>query len=85
MLGHEPLPRHHIERLGNILANLGELAAATTWTARRRRMNNAAARQIDRKVAPCRLAPLEAAHLNACRSLGLRVVLRRCRGQLLKL
>jgi len=26
MLGHEPLPRHHIERLGDILADLRELA-----------------------------------------------------------
>jgi hypothetical protein len=28
MLGHEPLPRHHIERLGDILPDLRELAAA---------------------------------------------------------
>jgi hypothetical protein len=26
MLGHEPLPRHHIERLADILADLDELA-----------------------------------------------------------
>src|ERR1700751_37845 len=44
-----------------------------------------AAPQIGRKGAPCRLAPLEAAHLNAGRSLGLRVVLCGRRGQLLKL
>jgi hypothetical protein len=28
MLGHEPLPRDHVERLGDVLANLAKFAAA---------------------------------------------------------
>jgi hypothetical protein len=84
MLGHEPLPRHDIERLGDILADLGEFAAATTRTARRCRMNDAPTRQIGGKLAPRRLAPREAPHFDACR-FGLGLVLSRCRGQLLEL
>ena len=33
MLGHEPLPRHDIERLGDILADLRELGAAAARAA----------------------------------------------------
>ena len=84
MLGHEPLPRHHIERLGYILADLGKLAAATTGAARWRRVHDPPTRQIGGKVASRRLAPREALHLDACR-LCLGLVLSRCRGQLLKL
>src|SRR6516225_12303645 len=84
MLGHEPLPRHHIERLGDILANLGELGAATTRTARRRRMNDAPTRQIGWKVAPRRLTPREAPHLDALR-LGLHLLLSGSRRQFLEL
>jgi hypothetical protein len=36
MFDHEPLPRRHIERLGDILTDLGEIAA-TTARARGRR------------------------------------------------
>jgi hypothetical protein len=50
MFGHEPLPRHHIERLGDILTDLGEIAATTARARGRRRMNNAPTRQIGRKV-----------------------------------
>jgi hypothetical protein len=84
MLGHEPLPRHDIERLGDSLADLGELGAATTRTARRRRMNDAPTRQIGGKVAPRRLAPREALHLNR-RRFCFGLVLSQCRGQLLEL
>jgi hypothetical protein len=34
-LDHFPLPRHHLQRLGDILAQLGELAAAARAGARR--------------------------------------------------
>ena len=84
MLGHEPLPRHHIERLGDILADLGKLAAAAARARGRRRVNNAPARQIGGKVAPRRLAPREALHLDA-RRLRLRRILCRSCGQLLQL
>ena len=60
MLGHEPLPRDDIERLGDILADLGELAAATARARGRRRVNNAPPRQVLRcaaapwrRVKPC--------------------------------
>ena len=71
VLGHEPLPRHHVERLGDVLADLRELAAAAARAARRRGMHDAPARQMRRescrrvawrRVKPCtwtarRLAP----------------------------
>src|SRR5579862_572688 len=85
MHGYEPLPRHHIECLGDILTNLGELAAATTRTARRHRMNDAPTRQIGGKIAPCRRAPREALHFDARGRLSLSLVLCRCRDQLLEL
>lgn len=47
-------------------------------------MDNAPARQIGGKVAPCRLAPREALHLDALR-FGLGVILPGGRGQLLEL
>src|SRR5580692_2219617 len=59
MLGHKPLPRHHIERLGDVFADLGELAAAATRTGGRRRVDDAPARQIGGKVAPRRLTARE--------------------------
>jgi hypothetical protein len=65
VLGDEPLPRHHIERLGDILADLGKLAAAAAWARGRHRVNNAPARQIGGKVAPRRWAAREALHLDA--------------------
>jgi hypothetical protein len=36
MLGHEPLPRNDIERLGDILSDLREFAAAASRSRRRR-------------------------------------------------
>src|SRR5262249_28275839 len=72
MLGHEPLPRDDIERLGDILANFRELGAAAARARGRRRVNNAPARQIGGKVAPRHLAPREALHLDLPRrGLGL--------------
>ena len=84
MLGHEPLPRDNVERLGDILADLGELAAAAAWAGRRCRVDNPPARQIGGKVPPRRLLPREALHLDA-RRLRLRLILPRSRGQLLEL
>src|SRR6478736_1009494 len=49
-----------------ILSDLGEIAATTARARGRRRMNDAPARQIGRKAAPRRLAPVEALHLDAC-------------------
>ena len=84
MLGHEPLPGDDVERLGDVLADLGELAPAAAQARRRRRVNNPSARQIGRKVAPRPRAPREALHVDA-RRLGLRRVLARRRRQLLEL
>ncbi len=47
-------------------------------------MNDAAARQIGRKAAPCRLPPREALHLHA-RRFGLGLILSGRRGQLFEL
>jgi len=76
VLGHEPLPRHDVERLGDVLADLRELGAAAARARRGGRMNDAPARQIRRKVAPCRRAPREALHVNT-RRLDLSLVLGR--------
>ena len=84
MLGHEPLPGDNVERLGDILADLGELAPAAARARRRRRVNNPPARQIGRKVAPRPLTPREALHVDAPR-LGLRLILARRRSQFLEL
>ena len=84
VLGHEPLPWDDVERLGDVLAHLGQLAAAAARARGRRGVNDAPARQIGGKVAPRPLAPREALHLDA-RHLGLRLILSRSRGQLLEL
>lgn len=42
VLGHEPLPRDDIERLGDVLADLAEFAAAAAWTRGRRRVRRSA-------------------------------------------
>jgi hypothetical protein len=84
MLGHKPLPRHHIQGLGDILAELRELAAAAARARCRRRVDDTLARQVIRKVPARRLAPREASDLGAGR-LGLGRVLPRRRGQFLEL
>jgi len=84
MLGHEPLPRNDVESLGDILADLRQLRAAAAGTRRRRRMNDAPARQIGGKVAAHSLLPREAPHRDGG---GLRpglILALRCR-QLLEL
>jgi hypothetical protein len=46
VLGDEPLPQHHIERLGDILADLRELAAAAARARGRRRQSTARCRVL---------------------------------------
>lgn len=84
MLGHEPLPGDDVERLGDVLADLGELVPAAARTRRRRRVNNPPARQIGREVAPRPLASREALHVDA-RRLGLGRILAGGRSQFLEL
>jgi hypothetical protein len=84
MLGHEPLPRDDIERLSDILADLRELGAAAARTRGRRGVNDAPARQLGRKVAPCRRALRKALHLDRGRG-GLGLVLPGGCGEFLKL
>src|SRR5262245_31290826 len=79
-----PLPRHNIERLGDILADLRQVRATTARARCQRRVNDAPPRQLIWEVPPRPLAPCEALHLDA-RLLGLRVVLSGGRGELLKL
>jgi hypothetical protein len=55
MLGHQPLPRNNIESLGDVFADLGELARAAARAGLRRGVNNPPAWQIGGKVAPLRL------------------------------
>ena len=82
--GHQPLPRHHIERLGDVFADLRQLAAAAARTAGRRRVDDAPARQVLGKVPTRRRAPREAFNPNTVR-LRSRPLLRRRRRQLLEL
>src|SRR5260370_7207825 len=58
MLGDEHLPRHHIQRLGDILADLREFGATAARTAGRSGMHDAFAWQVSREVA-ARLGPPE--------------------------
>ena len=51
MFGDEQLPRHHIQRLGDILADLREFGAATARAAGWSGMHDAPARQVIGKVA----------------------------------
>ena len=84
MLGHEPLPRHHVERLGDVLADLGELAAAAAGARRRGRVNDAPPRQVIGKVPARRWAPREALNPDAG-ALRLGLILSRRRNQFLEL
>jgi hypothetical protein len=71
MLGHKQLPRHHVERLGDILADLRELAAAAAWARGRRRVNDAPARQVIGEVPARAVLPRKASNLGAgCLGLG---------------
>jgi len=60
-LDHFPLARHHLQRLGDGLAELGE-PAATTWARRRTGDHHALARQMRRKGRAHRLLAGERPH-----------------------
>src|ERR1022692_1990805 len=57
MLGDEHLPRHHVERLGDVLADLRKLVAAAARAAGRRGMHDASARQMIGEIPPRRRPP----------------------------
>ena len=59
MFGHEHLPRHDIQRLGDILADLRKFGAAAARATGRGGMNDAPARQVIGKVAARLRAPHE--------------------------
>jgi len=85
-LDHLPLARHHLQRLGDVLAQLGELAAAgRTGTGCWK--HDALARQMRWQVRPHRIAALEALHHGRFRRgyLGGDLVLGRGRLELLEL
>ena len=63
-LDHFPLPRHHLQRLGDRLAELGEPAAAAR-AGGRAGDHHALARQVRRKRCPHRLAAGERMHRRA--------------------
>ena len=84
VLGHEPLPRNHVEGLGDVFADLGELAAATARTRGRCRVNDASARQMIGKIATRRFVPREALNLDV-RRFGLGRILAQPRGEFLEL
>ena len=84
VLGHEPLPRHDIERLGDVLADLREPGAAAARAGVRCRVNDAPSRQVSREVPACRRPPHEALNLDTGR-LCLGLVLAGRRGQFLEL
>jgi hypothetical protein len=84
VLGDEPLSRDHIERLGDVFADLRELGTAAAGARRRCRMDNPPTRQVIGKVPPRTVAPREALNLDVCgRGFG-RFFPGRC-GQFLKL
>jgi len=57
MLDHLPLPRNHLQRLGDILAQLAQPIAATAVAGRRCRLDHAFARQVlGKRLARCSLA-----------------------------
>src|SRR5690606_21948357 len=51
VLDHLPLPRDHLQRLGHVLAELGQLIRATAWTGAGRGDDEALARQMRRQWA----------------------------------
>jgi len=63
MLDHLPLPRHQLQRLGHVLAQLVQHPAAAR-AGRRHRIDDALARQMLGQRPARRLAPFECAHLN---------------------
>ena len=83
VLDHLPLPRHELQRLGDVLAELAQRPAAAARAGRRRRIDDALARQMLGQRPARRLAPLERWHRRSCsarcrhpcRRLGLRRIL----------
>ena len=65
MLDHLPLPRHQLQRLGHVLAELVQRPAAAR-AGRRHRIDDALARQMLGQRPAGRLAPLEGLHGHAC-------------------
>ncbi len=49
VLDHLPLARDHLQRLGDVLAQLGQASAAATAAGRRRRLDDALTRQVLRE------------------------------------
>src|SRR5262249_34867645 len=72
------------ERLGDVFADLRQLGAAAARAGGRRRVDDTPARQVLGKVPTRRLAPHEAANLDAGR-LGLGLILPSRRGQFFQL
>jgi hypothetical protein len=83
-LDHLPLPRHHLQGLGDRLAELGEPAAAA-WASGRAGDHHALARQMRWKGRAHRLLAGEGAHRRALGWRGGTFVLGRARFQLLEL
>ncbi len=63
VLDHLPLPRHELQRLGHILADLAQPVPATAWTIGRRGMNDTLPRQVFGQRPPRRTPPLEWLHV----------------------
>ena len=59
MLDHLPLPWNELQCLSHVLADLAQSAVTTAWAGRRRRIDDALARQMRRKRTACRPAPFE--------------------------
>ena len=84
MLDHLPPARHHLKRLGHILAELAQ-SAATTWAGCGCRVDDPLAWQMIGKRTARRLLPFKTLHLDLlgrgrggchlCRRLGLRGIL----------
>jgi hypothetical protein len=80
MLDHLPLPRHRFQRLGHVLAQLVQHAAAA-WAGRRHRIDHALARQMLGQRPAGRLAPRKGLHalrrrlVDRRRRLGLGLIL----------
>jgi hypothetical protein len=83
-LDHLPLPRNDLQRLGDRLAELGELAAAA-WTGSRAGDHDALARQMRRKRRAHRLSAGERAYRRARGRCCGGFVLGRARGRFLEL
>src|ERR1700756_4331899 len=67
VLHHLPLPRHHFQRLGDVLAELGEPDRTAAGAGGRAGNNDPLPRQVRRERLACRLPAREHAHLRRCR------------------